>query len=236
MQVLAVDLGTDMLPGLGLGAERPEPDVMARPPRTATQRIIDGRLLVRAYLLLGGIEAAAAMTAYAFVLIGAGWHWGTPLATSSLLYRQSTTACLTAVVIVQVANVFACRSETAPASIRGTLKNRLILAGVAVELALVAAIDYTPMGHSIFGTAAIPWTAWLAPAPFALALIGFDRLTKRRRHDAATDPRSPGRVATRRPAGSPPRALPDTALRQQPSSATWVDRPSRALAKRFRSK
>ena len=33
IQVLAVDLGTDMLPGLALGAERPEPNVMSRPPR-----------------------------------------------------------------------------------------------------------------------------------------------------------------------------------------------------------
>jgi magnesium-transporting ATPase (P-type) len=182
MQVLAVDLGTDMLPGLGLGAERPEPDVMSRPPRTASRRLIDRRLLTRAYLLLGGIEAAAAMTAYAFVLAGGGWHWRAPLATSSLLYRQSTTACLTAIVIAQVANVFACRSETLPASVRDVLKNRLIVTGIVVELVLIAAIDYTPLGNAFFATAAIPWVAWLVPVPFAFALIAFDRLSKRRRN------------------------------------------------------
>ncbi len=182
MQVLAVDLGTDMLPGLGLGAERPEPDVMSRPPRTASRRLIDRRLLTRAYLLLGGIEAAAAMTAYAFVLAGGGWHWRAPLATSSLLYRQSTTACLTAIVIAQVANVFACRSETLPASVRDVLKNSLIVTGIVVELVLIAAIDYTPLGNAFFATAAIPWVAWLVPVPFAFALIAFDRLSKGRRN------------------------------------------------------
>ena len=35
MQILAVDLGTDLLPALALGAEAPEPDVMERPPRPA---------------------------------------------------------------------------------------------------------------------------------------------------------------------------------------------------------
>ena len=33
MQILAVDLGTDMLPALALGAEAPSPQVMQRPPR-----------------------------------------------------------------------------------------------------------------------------------------------------------------------------------------------------------
>ena len=180
MQVLAVDLGTDMLPALGLGAEPPERDVMSRPPPGASRRIIDRRLVVRAYLL-GGIEAAAAMTAYAFVLVRGGWRWGVPLATTTVVYRQATTACLTAIVVAQVANVFACRSDVLPASIRGVLRNRLIVTGIGVELALVAAIDYTPLGHAFFATAAIPWMVWLVPVPFAVALIGLDRLDKRRR-------------------------------------------------------
>jgi magnesium-transporting ATPase (P-type) len=185
IQVLAVDLGTDMLPGLGLGAERPEPDVMFRPPRTTTQRLIDVPLLARAYLLLGGIEAAAAMTAYAFVLHQGAWHWGMPLHSQSLLYRQATTACLTGIVVAQVANVYACRSETLSVSLRGLLNNRLIVTGVAVELALIATIDYTRWGNAIFGTAAIPWEVWCVPVPFAIGLIGFDRLVKGRRRPRA---------------------------------------------------
>jgi calcium-translocating P-type ATPase len=191
MQVLAVDLGTDMLPGLGLGADRPEHDVMARPPRTKTDRIIDSRLLARAYLALGTMEAAAAMTAYAFVLAGAGWRWGTALSSSSGLYRQATTACLTAIVIAQVANVFACRSENGAVSWRGFFDNRLILAGVAVELAVIAAIVYTAWGNAIFGTAPIPWTVWCVPVPFALGLIALDSLIKRGFPRAPTRPTSP---------------------------------------------
>ena len=36
--ILAIDLGTDILPALGLGAERPETDVMRKPPRARRAR------------------------------------------------------------------------------------------------------------------------------------------------------------------------------------------------------
>lgn len=41
MQILAVDLGTDMVPALGLGAEPPEPGVMDKPPRPRNKRLLD---------------------------------------------------------------------------------------------------------------------------------------------------------------------------------------------------
>jgi sodium/potassium-transporting ATPase subunit alpha len=44
IQILAVDLGTDIVPALGLGAERPEPTVMQRPPRSAQQRFLNTQI------------------------------------------------------------------------------------------------------------------------------------------------------------------------------------------------
>jgi sodium/potassium-transporting ATPase subunit alpha len=52
IQILAVDLGTDMLPALGLGAEKPAPDIMKAPPRSRADRLLDWPLLARAYLFL----------------------------------------------------------------------------------------------------------------------------------------------------------------------------------------
>ena len=40
IQILAVDLGTDMLPALALGAEKPDPEVMRRPPRARNERLL----------------------------------------------------------------------------------------------------------------------------------------------------------------------------------------------------
>jgi sodium/potassium-transporting ATPase subunit alpha len=132
------------------------------------------------YLLLGVVESVAAMTAYGMVLRAGGWHWGQMLSASDPLYLRATTACLTAIVITQAANVFACRSETRHVA-AGVLPNRLLTAGVVIELVLIACIDYTPWGHQIFGTAAIGWGPWVAALPFAAALLVLDALWKRHR-------------------------------------------------------
>jgi len=50
LQILAMDLGTDLLPALGLGAEPPEPLVMGQPTRPRHQALLDRRVMVRAYL------------------------------------------------------------------------------------------------------------------------------------------------------------------------------------------
>mgnify|MGYP005851896901 CR=1 FL=1 len=104
VQILAVDLGTDLLPALALGAERPDPDVMARPPRSRRERLLSTPLLLRAYGFLGPIQAAAAMAAYFAVLDAGGWTWGQTRAPSDPLYLRATTACLAAIVAMQVAN------------------------------------------------------------------------------------------------------------------------------------
>jgi magnesium-transporting ATPase (P-type) len=76
MQVLAVDLGTDMLPALALGAEAPQPDIMSRPPRSRSERLLDRSTLLRAYAWLGMIEATLSLSAYFFAYWLAGWRPG----------------------------------------------------------------------------------------------------------------------------------------------------------------
>ncbi len=79
MQILAIDLGTDMLPALALGTEAPEPGIMNRPPRSQKERLVTGRLLVRAQVFLGSIQAAACMAAFFFLYWSFGWRPGMPL-------------------------------------------------------------------------------------------------------------------------------------------------------------
>jgi sodium/potassium-transporting ATPase subunit alpha len=185
IQILAVDLGTDIVPALGLGAERPEQEVMLRPPRAPTERLVDRRLLTRAYLFLGVIEAAASLATFFFVLHRGGWQWGQSLDPTDVLYRQGTTACLTAIVLLQVANVFLCRSDQASTFVMGFLSNPIILVGVAAELSLLFFIDYTPWGHRIFGTAPLPMAIWMFVVPFAMAMLGLEE-TRKSRVRAAT--------------------------------------------------
>jgi calcium-translocating P-type ATPase len=175
LQILAVDLGTDIVPALGLGAEPPEPEVMQRPPRSSERRLIDRFLLLRAYLFLGLIEAAAAMSAYFFILQSSGWHWGDMLSADNLVYRQATTACLSAIVIMQVANVYLCRSERRALTPESLLNNRVILAGIATEIVAILLIDYSVIGQRIFATEGISSSAWILVIPFAAVMIALEQ-------------------------------------------------------------
>jgi sodium/potassium-transporting ATPase subunit alpha len=160
VQILAVDLGTDMLPALGLGAEPPDANTMDRPPRSRKARLLNLPLLARSYLFLGPIEAAAAMSAGLWYLTYGGWEWGLDLPPMSPLYWEATTVTFAAIVICQVANVYVCRSPMASIFSTGLLTNRLILCGIAVELSILALIVYSPIGHRIFGTAVFDGGFW----------------------------------------------------------------------------
>ncbi|MCS6292651.1 MAG: cation-transporting P-type ATPase [Nitrospira sp.] len=167
-QVLAVDLGTDMIPALGLGTERPVADVMDIPPRPRSERLLNLPLLLRAYLFLGLIEAIVAMSGFFLYLTSQGWTWGAQLDWSSPLYKEATTVTFAGIVLAQVANVFACRSDRLSATRSGWFSNPLILWGIAIELMLLAGITYSPIGHDIFGTGPVP--AWIF-GPLALGAL-----------------------------------------------------------------
>ena len=72
------------------------------------------------------------MAAFFFVLYRAGWTYGQDVPTQSLLYRQATTACLSGIILMQIVNVFLCRSATRSVFSVGPFGNLLIIAGVIV--------------------------------------------------------------------------------------------------------
>lgn len=178
MQILAVDLGTDMFPALALGSEKPSPEIMQRPPRPAGEHLLTHGVIIRAYLFLGLWEAIAGMAAYFYVMYSGGWSWGQALAPTSMLYLQATTACLAGIIATQIINVFACRSPIVSIFTLGFFSNRLVLVGITSELLLTAFIIYTPLGNSLFSSAPIGVNVWLLLVPFALLLLAFDETRK----------------------------------------------------------
>jgi sodium/potassium-transporting ATPase subunit alpha len=178
VQILAVDLGTDLLPALALGVEKPDPLVMRQPPRPRQERLLNRPLLLRAYLFLGVITAGAAMAAYFFVLHNGGWHYGQALAVDAPLYLQATTACLSAIIVMQIVNVWLCRSERASVFSLSFTANRWIFAAIAFEIVLILLIDYSHIGNLIYGTTPISWQVWLFVVPFALSMLLLEELRK----------------------------------------------------------
>ncbi|MGB9935580.1 cation-translocating P-type ATPase [Thermodesulfovibrio yellowstonii] len=178
MQILAIDLGTDILPGLALGAEKPTKEIMKQPPRSHKERLLTLKLLLRVFLILGPIEAAAGLFGYFYVLKISGWQWGQTLASNNILYMQATTACLTGIVLIQVANGFVSRSFRQSVFSLGILSNKLLLVGVFFEMLLQIFIVYHPLGNSIFSTYPISLNVWLVLIPFALLLFSVEEVRK----------------------------------------------------------
>jgi len=177
-QILAIDLGTDMFPALALATEKPEPDGMAQPPRARHQRLVDASLLARAYCFLGALQAAAGMAAFLLTLAVGGWIRGAPLSSRAPLYLEATTACLATIVVMQIANLFACRSRRRSTFRLGFFENPLLPAALAIEATLIVAIVYTAAGNALFATVPLGAAPWGRAAIFAVLFLAAEELRK----------------------------------------------------------
>jgi magnesium-transporting ATPase (P-type) len=180
-QILAIDLGTDLFPALALGTERPEINVMRRPPRRRNQPLLDSGLLARAFLWLGMIEAIFCYLGYFFVYSTVGgvdffrfttqdWQ-RLPEILAGLdprTYAMAITLFLAGVVVMQIGNVFACRTEKTHVRHQGWTSNRTLLGGIAIEVVIVLLLVYFPPLRDGMGHVFLPYWYWAA-----LAVLGF---------------------------------------------------------------
>jgi calcium-translocating P-type ATPase len=178
IQALSIDMGSDTLTALGLGVERPDPQQMRRPPRPSGERLMNWPLALRAYMFLGLIEASASMAAFFYVLHGAGWQYGQHLPIGNPVYMQATTACLSTIILMQIVNVFLCRSPTRSVFSTGLFGNKLIISGVALEMVILVLINETSWGNHLLGTAPIGERVWRYMLPFMAGLFILEELRK----------------------------------------------------------
>ena len=181
LQLLAFDVGTETLPALALGREPAEPGLMSRPPRPRSQSVIQAPMLLRAWLFLGLISAALEMFGFFYVLNKGGWSTGDPTGSGHPLhhvYLQATTMTFLSMVACQIGTAFAARTDRASLRSVGVFSNRLLLWGIAFELALAAAIVYLPPLQSLLGTAALSPGTLAIVLPFPLIVWGADELRR----------------------------------------------------------
>jgi len=198
LQVLALDIGTDMLPALALGAEPARREVMNGPPR---RQIVDRGLLLRAFLVLGATEAAVALGAFTTVLVAGGWRWGED-PSGGLLATASGTA-FAAIALGQMANAFACRSTTRPVWRMRPTGNPLVVAAVAAEVVLLLVFLGVPWMRDLLGggwPSALGWTLAALAVPAVLVADAAAKAGARRRPagPSSTDESGRGREVIRR--------------------------------------
>jgi len=171
MQVLAIDLGIDVLPSLALGLEPPESGTMMRPPRSRKERLFDSSTILKS-LLLGGFASILAIAVCIRTWTLGGWTWGQELSYADPLYLKGTTMTFAGIVAAQIGSALLLRARQ-PSTSGGFRDSRWILLGIAGQLAATSAIIYIPGLQQIFGTVGIGVAEWslLLAFPIAIALM-----------------------------------------------------------------
>lgn len=161
MQILFIDLGTDLIPALGLGSEKPEAGIMNKPPRNLKEPLLNRTILIKAFFWYGILESIVSLSAYFFVNSINGFSLGNLAEEGSATYIAATTMTLAAIVFCQIGAVMNCRTENESVFKIGFLKNVTINAGIILEVILLLVIMHVPLFQKVFGTAPIGVQSWI---------------------------------------------------------------------------
>ncbi len=178
LHILSIDLGTDLVPSMGLGQEPSDPEVMRKPPRNPSQGLLNRQLMIHSYCFLGLIEGAWSISLFLYVLLSGGWEYGTPLPASSPLYHSAVGIALSTILLMQIGNLVGRRFTHRSGLDRGLFRNRLIFAGILIQIVFSWATLYFPplqrLLHTGPVTPGVYGLAWLG----IILIFGIDYLRK----------------------------------------------------------
>jgi magnesium-transporting ATPase (P-type) len=176
-QILAIDLGTDLLPALALGVEKPEPRVMRRKPRARQAPFVTNRLVARA-LAIGSIETILCFAAYFALYRSFGYTGIVDLPELNPVYLAATTVFFLGVVAGQIGSALACRTEVDPVHHYGFFSNRYLWGGLIGMVLIALALVFIPVLAEPFHMAPPPPQFWLMFVIFPPVVFGVDWLRK----------------------------------------------------------
>ena len=169
LQILWLNLITDIFPAFALALEPSAPDVMKRPPRDPQESLLTPRfvgLIVWQGLLLTGVTLLA---------FGIGMHWhgdeGDGL-------RAATTMAFMTLALAQVFHAFNARSQRRSAFTARLFTNGWLWAAVAMCLMLQAAAVYVPLLQKVLHTVPPSLADWGVIAGCSLLPVAVVELAK----------------------------------------------------------
>lgn len=186
LQVLAIDVGTELLPSVALSTEPPEPGILEQPPRSRTAPLLDRETLLRTFAMLGMLEGALALLAFFTVYWSAGWRPGMPMESSGEIYAQATTLTYMAIVMAQVGVAFASRTRRSSVFRIGLFTNRALVVGTLLSVVLMLALVYIEPLAMLFNFVPPQPEHWAMLACFPVIMLFADEIFKwwQRRHQA----------------------------------------------------
>lgn len=161
LQILWINMTTAVALGMMLAFEPAEPDIMRLRPRPPGQQLITAPLL--RHLVIAGVAMLLGTFVSYLVAIRGGAS-----------EEEARTIAVNALIVMEVAYLFACRSLRHSLHAIGIFTNRWIWVGVVAMALLQSGFTYLPAMHEIFGSApmgALSWLAVLTLAPAMYALM-----------------------------------------------------------------
>jgi Ca2+-transporting ATPase len=166
IQILWVNLVTDGLPGIALGLDKADDDIMSKPPIPRDKGIFTKRM-VWLIAFRGILTGVCTMGAFATIFFTCG------------NVNLARTVAFMTLVVIQLVHSFECRSETKTLFQIGLRGNNFLLVSAAVSLLLMVCVVYIPFLQPIFNTVPLGWQDWLTVIAFTAigpALDSFARI------------------------------------------------------------
>ncbi len=175
MQLLWINLVTDVFPGLALAVEQPEADVMTEPPRSESQPIVQVSDFP-AIAAESGVISASALAAYGYGVA----RYGAGARAATLAFTSLTGA--------QLLHAISCRSETHTVFDSAPLPpNPYLLAALAGSIAVQGLTFVVPGLRSLLGITSIGALDGLVIGASALLPLFVNEAIKKSRARSAGD-------------------------------------------------
>uniref|UniRef100_A0A915DYZ5 Cation-transporting P-type ATPase N-terminal domain-containing protein n=1 Tax=Ditylenchus dipsaci TaxID=166011 RepID=A0A915DYZ5_9BILA len=201
LQILCIDLGSEIFPGVAMAKEPIEGDVMSRPPRKMNKVLVSNTLLAYSYIYTGQIQSLGCLLSYCYVFWSHGinisdlWmsaltHWqkngdifysnGRAFSVEEQLYigRQATSAWQMGIVFGQFFNIWSARTRRMSLFKHGFLSNKSLLMALVVELVLINIYVYCPGFNEFIGGAPIPLECWGLVAAVGMFIFTYNEIRK----------------------------------------------------------
>ncbi|HSC51230.1 MAG TPA: cation-translocating P-type ATPase [Gaiellaceae bacterium] len=168
-QILWINLLTDGAPALALGLDPPPDDVMSRPPRRLSDRVIDREMWL-GIVWVGAVMAVVTLLALDLRLPGG-------IVGGSGSVAEARTMAFTTLVLAQLFNCFNARSDRTSAFHR-LFTNPYLWAAIAFSALLQVAVVELPFLNDAFKTAPLGLDEWLICIGLASVVLWADEAKK----------------------------------------------------------
>lgn len=175
--ILVVNLGSDLLPALALGIERPEKGVMSLPPRSSKDTILSRDFIIRIVyqgIAIGGIVLGV----FVWNLYRYGWLAGEPLLETEPAYLKSVTMALATIVVIQFINAYNSRSVNKSIFTRSIFTNGNLFVAAIFSITMLYAITEIPLTQQYLGLTTLNSDEWSIVFVASLGLLLIEETRK----------------------------------------------------------